>query len=396
MKDCTHALRATFRAACFLVTLAAAVGVCAAAERHARSPDGKREVVETSEKESDLVLWELPGEKVICVLYGQNRREVCRQCLFSPDGRILATVHIGWSFTENAVYLWDPAAGRRIRRIGGRKSDEERGPDENLQPVGFSPDGLLLVTVNRYTLTLAWWETATGQKVHSARLPDGASFGDPRTSFNVGLGGCVTGRVLDGAGPLVPGELPASDQTPRRATPTELAGWWDDLAGEDAPRAYRAVAELFRRGEADFLNRRLTPARPVPAERVRRLLSDLASPEFAVREAASEELAPLADGVEPALREAVAAGPSLELRRRLEALLAPLERRPLVLSQEELRGVRALLVLERLGTDEAREALRAAAGGAPPAFLTRRARAALDRLEAGREPRRVSYASVTK
>jgi hypothetical protein len=45
-----------------------------------------------------------------------------------------------------------------------------------------------------------------------------------------------------------------------------------------------------------------------------------------------------------------------------------------------LRGLRAIEVLERVGTSEAREALKAVATGAPEAQLTGDAKASLERL----------------
>jgi hypothetical protein len=85
----------------------------------------------------------------------------------------------------------------------------------------------------------------------------------------------------------------------------------------------------------------------------------------------------LGEVAHPALRAALAARPSEEFRRRAEQLL---EGPP---SRERLRTVRALEVLEHVGTAEARAVFAALAQGAPAARLTREAQSALERL-AGR------------
>jgi hypothetical protein len=69
---------------------------------------------------------------------------------------------------------------------------------------------------------------------------------------------------------------------------------------------------------------------------------------------------------------------TLEKRRRLEALLR-LGQGP-ERQRERLRLGRALEVLERQGTAEARQLLRALAGGAPGVWQTQEAQASLARL----------------
>jgi hypothetical protein len=126
------------------------------------------------------------------------------------------------------------------------------------------------------------------------------------------------------------------------------------------------------------LKERLHPVRPVDAEKVARLLNDLESDQFALREQAARELEKLADAIRPALNRAVARpGISLDLRRRLETILASFA----AISGERLRTLRAVEVLERLGNAEARELLKALAAGAPGALATTAAREALKRRE---------------
>ena len=78
---------------------------------------------------------------------------------------------------------------------------------------------------------------------------------------------------------------------------------------------------------------------------------------------------------EPALRAALKAKPSLERKRRVETILATLtEASP---SADDLRHLRALIVLERINTPEARRVLEDMAKGSQSARLTRQALAAL-------------------
>src|SRR4029453_17133380 len=98
--------------------------------------------------------------------------------------------------------------------------------------------------------------------------------------------------------------------------------------------------------------------RPVAApdpQRLRQLLDDLDSAQFAVRQNASRELEKQRELAEPALRAALAKQPSAEVRRRLEQLLEKLGG-PLV-DPEQLRGVRAIEALEYIGSAEARALL---------------------------------------
>jgi hypothetical protein len=112
---------------------------------------------------------------------------------------------------------------------------------------------------------------------------------------------------------------------------------------------------------------------------VNRLIADLGDEDFDKREKATRELRALGDAVELRLRQALDRNPSAENRRRIEDLLARLdEAAP---SGEALRALRAIEVLEHIGTPEASRLLKALADGAPEARLTREAKAALQRLE---------------
>src|SRR5262249_49482849 len=130
-----------------------------------------------------------------------------------------------------------------------------------------------------------------------------------------------------------------------------------------------------------YLKKRMQVVPPADADRLARLIADLDSDAFATRDAASRDLTHLGADAEPALRAARAKVTSREARARIERLLEALRQEPEKLSPEELAHVRAIQVLERIGTKEARELLKRLAEGAAGSPRTRDAREALQRLE---------------
>jgi hypothetical protein len=85
-------------------------------------------------------------------------------------------------------------------------------------------------------------------------------------------------------------------------------------------------------------------------------------------------------GIEPVLQEALDKASSAEVRHRLEQVLQKLKSAPA--SPEALRTVRAVEVLERARTPEARRVLEKVARAAPGSPLAQEAKAALGRLGA--------------
>jgi hypothetical protein len=123
-----------------------------------------------------------------------------------------------------------------------------------------------------------------------------------------------------------------------------------------------------------LLAKELRPARVPDAKRMELLIADLDSEMFKVRDQATRELEKLGDVVAPALRQALAANPTLERKQRLESLLEKFS------SSQRLCTLRAVQVLEQLGTRPSRELLARLAEGVPEALVTREARAAAQRL----------------
>jgi hypothetical protein len=109
---------------------------------------------------------------------------------------------------------------------------------------------------------------------------------------------------------------------------------------------------------------------------VRRLIAELDDDEFRVRDKAARELANLGLAVRPALLKALQETTSAEVGYRLRGLLARLA----LPSSDELRAMRAVEVLERIGDAQARQALKVLTRGAPDEGVRKDAQAALKRL----------------
>lgn len=328
----------------------------------------------------------------------------------SPDGK-LATV-----FGRGQVLIYDVAADRPLRTFAGtpwgslafspnskllaldgfsnnpapkvekvRLLDVATGADVLSLATGyvggraFSPDGRYLLAAGESGLRL--WELASGKEVlgrqtaelvHSSISPSQLAFAPDGRSVATGM---LHSNIL------IWDVAPATRQR-RQLSAKELGSLWADLAGDDAARAYQAACTLIADPQRaiPYLRERM-PAVKADAPRIRRLIADLDSEQFAVRDAARKELEKMDDAAYGVLREALKEAGSLEMRRRIEALLAD----PFVLrASEKLRQVRAVMVLEQIGAPEARRELERLAGGVADARLTREARTAISRLKSER------------
>jgi hypothetical protein len=154
---------------------------------------------------------------------------------------------------------------------------------------------------------------------------------------------------------------------------------WQALAGDDAAAADAALWSFATEPETPaFLRTRLRSAtEPAPA-RLARLLADLDADSFETRQQASAELERYADESRAALRRAMKVTRSAEVRRRIDEVLRHID--DVKPPPDLLRRLRALEALERSGTPEALDLMKALAEGAEDARLTREAKATLARL----------------
>jgi hypothetical protein len=162
-------------------------------------------------------------------------------------------------------------------------------------------------------------------------------------------------------------------------TDAELADAWRDLASADASVAFATLLRLADAPKSALPLLRKELLREDAKVRIERLLADLDSDEFDERQRATRALEELGLVARPYLAKALRSGPPLDVRRRLEKLLAALDD-PFT-TPAGMRTLRAMEALERIGSPEARRLLEQLADGSPEDPLCREARLAVERLK---------------
>jgi hypothetical protein len=168
----------------------------------------------------------------------------------------------------------------------------------------------------------------------------------------------------------------------KELTAEHLNDFWRDLTAEDAAKAYRSIWLLASapKQALPFLQARLRPIPTPDPKRVAQLLADLDGENFKVRIKAREELTKLGETIAQALHATAEKPPSAEVARQVKDLLEKLKIEKKTPSAERIRILRAVEVLERIGTSDARRILARLAEGATEAQQTQEAKASLQRL----------------
>jgi hypothetical protein len=239
---------------------------------------------------------------------------------FSPDVRLLAH-----SLVDGTVIIWDIAARKELMQLKGHRG--------YVPTLAFAPDGKTLASGSRDTTALIWDVSSLSAKTKS--------------------------------------QAPAVD----------AAASWADLISDDAAKAFDAICTFAAAPDktVPYLKEHARPAIGAEAATINRLIADLDSDQFETRKKANEELTKLGEAAVPFVRKGLEASPSAEARKRLEALLAKEPWR--VPTGETLRSLRAIEVLEMIGTAEAKSVLTQLAKAPAEASVTRAAKSALERLE---------------
>jgi dipeptidyl aminopeptidase/acylaminoacyl peptidase len=339
----------------------------------AYSADGRRLATATGApsgvRPGEVIVWESASGRAVMTLRGHT--ENVYGVAFSPDGRRIASASGSRGSTRpGEVKLWEILTGQEAISLTGHT-----GPVFN---VVFSPDGRLLVTASG-DRTVRLWDAITGREVLSLTGHTGVVYSvafspDGKRLASAGADRAV--KVWD-----VPARGRAAAE---RLDEKQARACWDDLRGDDARKAYRAIGLLVAapKDSVPFLRTRVRPAAPLRGEEkklVERWLCDLDDDSFEVREQASAALVRMGEAVQPAARKALAAKPSAEVRRRLREIIEKLG--PLAPSADTRAVLRAVEALEHTDTEEAGELLKELAAGLPEAALTREANEALGRLK---------------
>lgn len=294
------------------------------------SPDGRLILTQVYELfHSAFHHHELLTEKMVvseratgnCIFEFRGRGEVA----FSPSNRQLAITH------DLGLKIWDLALGNPIvSRVTSEASNPLLPPFSSL---AFSPDGKRLATGHHDTTVLIWDNT------------------------------------------------PPPKPKPEPLATTDLESLWSDLAGLDAARGMEAVWKLQDRPEQalSLLKERLRPATAPDVVKFKKLIENLDGDGFREREWAMRALAGLGDSAKPGLEAALRSKLTAEQEKRVRDLLAELDSRKPPRG-DDLRGIRALAVLEYIQTEESRKLIASLAAGLEGARLTREAKETLERL----------------
>jgi WD40 repeat protein len=304
------------------------------------------------------------GQPVLDLSSGTPRRSIALGA-FAADGRSVVLMD------EGRLCIRELASGKDRLQI-----PLTRNPYEGSSVLALSPDGRFLARsfFNGKDGSILVFSTATGKQLAhwSAELGTSQAVAISPDSRLLATGG------YDGT--MLLWKLPENDGLPATLPQEEAAAFWRALADFDAALANRALAGLAAapaQAVPLIKERFRTEWKKLSAEQVARWIAELDNDSFKVRERAASGLAEAGADVVAELREALANNPTVEAKKRLEDLVNRLSNGG---SPERLRSLRAIEVLERIGTAQAKELLRELSRKSLPADLDDEIQASLRRL----------------
>jgi WD40 repeat protein len=275
---------------------------------------------EDKEKTSPLQLWAVPTEKVVrqFEITGQYPTHLT----FSRDGRLLAAVE------DNQILVFEVATGKLRRSYSGHELP--------IRCVAFSRDGRRLASGGQDSRVFIWDNTG-----------------------------------LRGKGPFT------------KLDPKEMDRLWSGLSSDSASIANEALWELVARPQESigYMKTRLTRLDEDEMKRIDKLVNDLDSDRFKVRDQAAKELERIGESAVPSLSRALA-HKSQEVSEAAKRLLEKIGTGEDPASSPDLRRmVRAVEVLEQIGNADAKALVKELQQRGNKVVLHREAAAALKRME---------------
>jgi WD40 repeat protein len=271
------------------------------------------------------------GPQILRILALPEGKEICRipagvTAALSPDGRLVAVTFEG----QGLVTVFETASGLPYATFEGHR-------DVALS-VAFSPNGRTMASGGADGIVFLW------NLAHAIR-----------------------------------------PYCPLKAKET-MAELWDDLLRPNVPAAWAAIVALSELPEAvDFLHENMQPTQRVSGNEIEPLIRSLASISYGERERASHALALFGELALPHLEQALETDLTLEARRRVQTLMdrtrSNVRRTP---TFDVLRQLRAIAVLEHIGTSEAIKLLQELAVRPAAPWQSLAATAALARLRPSR------------
>ncbi len=295
---------------------------------------------------------------------------------FSPDGRFLA---VG-ALASNIVVVWDIQTGKvlwelkwpRIYLAGLNIPDEKR--PSGVEGLAFSADGRsLLASCNDGWLRV--WELATGKIRFRAETKPALLAAAPAGSL------IATATAAEDTRQVFLWDWRTCVPPLGASAPVNPEKVWANLGSADATAAYQQIRELgsIPNEALAFLDKRLPVVIPMKPPALERLVQELDDDQFEVRDRARRHLEELGDVAHAVLSRALSKNPSPEVSKRVHELLDTLAD---PLAANRLRFIRAVEILEAIGSPKSRGVLERLAAGDPGHLLTREARVALQRLNA--------------
>lgn len=297
---------------------------------------------------------------ILAVADGRLRQEIktgernVSGLAFSPDGQTLLTIA-----TFGSVSLWEVATGQLIRREA--PGVYQFSPNNRLLLSSNGADNIVLIDL--YTGNAVREYKAGAAAINFTLAPDGRHLA-------VAYDDCTV-VIWDTAIP--PAEVASKAE--------RLAEFWADLEAGPAQPAYAAIGALAAdpKRALPLLGERLKAAERPDQKTIARRIADLGHDQFAKRQQAERELYLVGTAAQEALAAAREKTPDPEAKVRIERLLKRIDQDRGLPAPAERAHLRAVQVLERIGTAEARALLRRLSEGDAAALRTAAARAALRR-----------------